>query len=332
MEEQFRGDTDNWEMTADEILNEELADMRLDDDQWDIDEIMAEALAAEPTPEEPPQEPEPVRKKSVFGKVTYYALMAVFVGVFIYCAVYIAGYMVDSKQTSGSYDQLSDYLDQYRDPNGDRVDVTLPSAITSGGENTDIEESKILPEYRDFYASNKDMIGWITVPGTKIDYPVMQTPGVPNYYLYRGFDGRDNLWGCIYAREACDVFMPSDNVVLYGHHMRDGSMFAGLDAYMQASYWKDHQTFSFNTLYERHTYQIFAVFKTSANIGKGFSYHTFNTAQNQEEFEKFIKTVHSLQFYNTGVTAEYGDMLLTLSTCEYTLDNGRLVVVAKRIS
>ena len=80
------------------------------------------------------------------------------------------------------------------------------------------------------------------------------------------------------------------------------------------------------------TYQIIAVFKTSANIGEGFAYHLFDYAQDKAEFDEYIDTVKSLRFYWTGVEAEYGDMLITLSTCEYTLDNGRLVVVAKRIS
>ena len=286
------------------------------------------------TQEQPPEE-KPVKSGKtvrIVKKIIYFLLLAVFVSVFIYCAIYIVNYMSDSQQVSDGYNQLSDYLDQYRDPNGDNVEVTLPSAITSGGANDNIEENKILEEYRDFYEANNDLIGWISFPDLDIDYPVMQTPGNPNYYLHRGFDGKYSSWGCIYAREVCDVFTPCDNVVLYGHHMKDGSMFAGLDAYKKKSYWEEHQTFSFDTLYEKHTYQIIAVFKTSANLGQGFSYHTFNTAESEEEFNAFMDQVHELQFYKTGLTAEYGDMLLTLSTCEYTLNNGRFVVIAKRIS
>ena len=114
--------------------------------------------------------------------------------------------------------------------------------------------------------------------------------------------------------------------------MKDKSMFAGLDNYKKKSFWEDHQTFTFDTIYEHHTYQVIAVFKTSAIAGQGFAYHTFNTAESEEEFNEFMATVHKLQMYDTGLTAEYGDMLLTLSTCEYTLEDGRFVVIAKRIS
>ena len=177
------------------------------------------------------------------------------------------------------------------------------------------------------------VVGWITVPGTKIDYPVMQTPNNKDYYLKRDFYHNWSDWGAIYAREACDVNKPSDNVVLYGHHMADGSMFAQLETrYKRKSFWEEHQYLTFDTLYEKHTYQIIACFRTSANVGQGFPYHQFNEAANEEEFNAFIAEVKRLALYDTGLTAEYGDKLLTLSTCEYTLPNGRFVVVAKRIS
>ena len=133
-------------------------------------------------------------------------------------------------------------------------------------------------------------------------------------------------------REQCDVYAPSDNVVIYGHYSKGGGMFYPLKNYRKKSYWQEHQTFTFDTLYERHTYQIFAVFKTSANFGEGFAFHWFNDASSQEEFDEYVATVKELAMYETGITAEYGDKLVSLCTCEYTLDNGRLVVVAKRIS
>ena len=170
------------------------------------------------------------------------------------------------------------------------------------------------------------------VPDTKINYPVMQTPKMKDYYLYRNFDKMGSDWGAIYAREVCDINAPSDNITLYGHHMMDGSMFAQLDFFKKKDFWETHQTFSFDTLYEHHTYQIIAVFKTSGTTGKGFPYHRFVNAKTEAEFNEFITTIKGMAFYETGLTAEYGDKLLCLSTCEYTQDNGRFVVVAKRIS
>lgn len=273
-------------------------------------------------------------KKQRIGKIIYIALICLFATVFVCCAVYIVNYMSDSGEQSGQYSDIAQIVEDMRNKTQDS---------TVGTDDMDEEQLErynklamlypdILPEYREAYFLNNDLVGWITIPGTDINYPVVQTgEDNPNYYLKRDFYKESSSWGCIYAREACDVFTPSDNVVLYGHHMNDGSMFAQLDNFKKKEFWEEHQTFSFDTIYEHHTYQIIAVFKTSANLNQGFSYHTFNTAKSEEEFNEFVETVHDLQFYDTGVTAEYGDMLLTLSTCEYTLSNGRFVVVAKRI-
>ena len=283
-------------------------------------------------PEEIPaqEQPKPKKKGKVVKRVLYFLLLGIFVGVFIYCAIYITNYMVGSKQQSDAYDDLAGLRDKYLN-DATEPQATLPSGIT-GEQRGGVEAGGILPEYRELHALNNDLVGWINIPGTKVDYPVLQRKDVLNFYLYRDFEGETSRWGSLYVREACDVFAPSDNVVIYGHHMRDGTMFAELLKYQKKSFWEEHQTFTFDSIYERHTYQVIAVFKTSANIGEGFSYHTFNTAASEKEFNDFIKTVKKLDFYDTGITAEYGDMLLTLSTCEYTLDNGRFVVVAKRIS
>ena len=174
--------------------------------------------------------------------------------------------------------------------------------------------------------------GWLRIEGTRLNYPVMQTPNEPNYYLYRDFYKNSNKNGCLYAREDCDINGPSDNITIYGHHSKaTGVMFNTLNGYTQKSFWEAHPYIQFDTLTEHHTYEIVAVFKTSANLGEGFAYHEFVNAASEEEFNKFVKTCKELSFYDTGVTAQYGDKLITLSTCEYTLNNGRLAVVAKRI-
>ena len=114
--------------------------------------------------------------------------------------------------------------------------------------------------------------------------------------------------------------------------MADGSMFAALNSYTSKAAWEKNSLIFFDTLTEYHTYKIFAVFKTSANVGQGFSYHKFVDAENEEEFNEFVSTCKELSFYDTGITPVYGDKLICLSTCEYTLDNGRLVVAAVRIT
>ena len=272
------------------------------------------------------------KKKKRLNKFLYFAVLGILVLVFIISAVYIASYLIDSRVQSSEYDELAELVQSIKEQQSGSTDSTITTGGSSNATDGEDSPSTILPEYQPIYEMNNDLVGWITVPDTKIDYPVMQTPSNTDYYLNHNFNKEWSAWGCIYARETCDINTPSDNITLYGHHMADGSMFAQLDKFKKYAFWKEHQTFTFDTLYEHHTYQIIAVFKTSAIVGQGFSYHLFDYADSEEAFNEFISTVKSLQMYETGLTAEYGDMLLTLSTCEYTLEEGRFVVVAKRIS
>ncbi len=286
------------------------------------------------------------KKGSKKGKILYYSLLGVFSAVFLFSAAYLINYWVHSRQASNDYDDLASRLESIRatiPTETEPTDPPPPATDPSTGETivtepiptdpTEPTEPQILPEYLPFYELNNDMVGWISISDTKVNYPVMQTPDNPDYYLKRNFYKMSSDWGAIYAREACDINKPSDNITLYGHHMQDGSMFAQLSKFQFQDFWQTHQTFSFDTLYERHTYKIWAVFKTSANIGDNhFPYHRFSDAATEEEFTEFVETVKRLDYYDTGITPEYGDKLLTLSTCEYTLDNGRFVVCSVRVS
>lgn len=193
--------------------------------------------------------------------------------------------------------------------------------------------SDFLPWYQELHQENPDMVGWLKIEDTKIDYPVMQTDEEnANFYLYKDFQKNSSVRGCIYAREQCDVFAPSDNITLFGHNMKDGSMFAALGKYYDKSVWENNPMVFFDTLTESHVYKIFAVFKTSGTDDVGFGYHLVVDAKDEAEFNEFIATCKQLSFYDTGITPVYGDKILCLSTCEYTIDNGRFVIAAVRIT
>ena len=267
-------------------------------------------------------------KKTVFI-LTVVLLLAVF-GV---SAFMVGSYIIESKEQAEKFDALSQLKENAKE------NATLATEATQAtdpegtfGEAVIRDENNMLAEYGEIYALNDDVVGWIRIDGTKVDYPVMQTPDEPNYYLYRDFDKKDSSRGSIYAREECDINEPSDNITLYGHNMRDGSMFAAANAYIHKSTWEENPLIFFDTLYEYHTYKIFSVFKTSANIGEGFTYHNMIDAADKEDFDSFIAKCKELSFYDTGITPQYGDKIICLSTCEYTLDNGRLVIAAVRIS
>lgn len=261
-------------------------------------------------------------------KIIYTVLFLLFAAVFIVSAVVVGKYVMEAKERSDKYETLQDQVDSIRNSDTE-PSVTVTTPFTDPETN---EPATILPEYADLFLQNPDMVGWIRIEGTKVNYPVLQTPDSVDYYLKKGFDKKYNSGGAIYVREVCDVNEPSDNITIYGHNMQDGSMFAAITRYQYKDFWEEHKTFSFDTLTERHTYEVVCAFKTSGYVDEGFAYHQFVDADTQSEFDKFIATCKSLDFFETGVTAEYGDKLICLSTCEYTQDNGRFVVVAKRIS
>ena len=193
--------------------------------------------------------------------------------------------------------------------------------------------SDFLPWYQELHDQNSDMVGWLQIENSKINYPVMQTSmDNANFYLYKDFDKNDSVRGSIYAAEICDVFEPSDTITLFGSNMKDGSMFAYLGNYYEKSAWENNPLIFFDTLTESHVYKIFAVFQTTGSDNVGFAYHQMADAKDEAEFNQFVATCKELAFYDTGITPVYGDKLLCLSTCEYTIDNGRFVVAAVRIT
>ena len=213
--------------------------------------------------------------------------------------------------------------------------ATQPDAETKPAETIPYSEEKtILLELTELYQQNGDLVGWISIADTNINYPVMQSVYEPNFYLKHGFDKEYSDYGCPYVQEDCDVQKPSDNLVIYGHHMANGSMFHNLEKFKDKDFWSGHKTITFNTLTDKQEYEIVAVFRTVVytDDSDAFKYYRFVDAENSDEFDSFIAKCKELSFYDTGVRAEYGDKLITLSTCEYSRNNSRLVVVAKRMA
>lgn len=178
---------------------------------------------------------------------------------------------------------------------------------------------------------NSDVIGWIKINGTNINYPIMQNG---DYYLRRNIYKNYSSHGTPYLAEYCNL-RTSDNLIIYGHHMNDNSMFSNLVKYKNYSYYKNHKYIYFYTLKDgqtiENTYEIVIAFKTIAYSDNGFKYYNYTNFYDEEDFNLFVEKCRNLEFYNTGSNLKYGDKLITLSTCEYSQKNGRMVVVAKKI-
>lgn len=250
----------------------------------------------------------------------YIAIICAFSIVFAVSSGFLIKHYYDSARQAEMYDNLIEVVETEPEETQEPMNYS--------------EEKTFISEYQELYLQNNDMVGWIKVEDTKINYPVMQSKDNPNFYLKHSFDKAYTDYGCPYIQENCDVDIPSDNLIIYGHNMKDSSMFSGLMKYTDKSFWESHKTISFDTLTEKCDYEIIAAFKTVVYTGspESFKYYQFINADTGDEFNAYITKCKELALYDTGVTAEYGDKLITLSTCEYSRNNGRMVVVAKKIA
>lgn len=192
---------------------------------------------------------------------------------------------------------------------------------------------EVLEKYKNAKETNDDMVGWICIADTNINYPVVQTEN-NDYYLSHGFDKKADANGCIFADMYCSIYPRSKNIILYGHHMKSGRMFANIEKYDSYDFYTNHRTFTFDTIYEEAEYEVAFVFRdyVHASDDTGFKYYEFVDVNSETEFVSYITELTEKSIYDTGVSVDYNDDLLTLSTCDYKQANGRFVIIAKKIN
>ena len=261
-----------------------------------------------------------LKKRETKRKLLVAACMIVAIGCFGYFGVYYfyAG------RTEASYANLAQLKGS-----GLLNQVNNVTIHYTEEEEADLQ---ILEEYQTLYNKNKSLIGWLKIDDTNIDYPVMQTSN-NEYYLDHNFNQEYDKNGSLFLDADCDVVHRNTNLIIYGHHMKSGKMFGNLNKYSSESYYKDHSLIQFDTIYEKGTYEIMYVFRSRIYNEDEvvFKYYQFLDAASEKEFESDMQEMAALSLYDTGVTASYGDELLTLSTCDNSEEDGRFVVVAKRV-
>lgn len=205
----------------------------------------------------------------------------------------------------------------------------MPTIPTIPAE-TEPKEKTILPQYALLYRENTDLIGWVKVADTKLDYPVMHTPDDPEKYLHANFEGEYSYPGVPFLDAKCSP--DSDNLLIYGHNMPNGSMFRSLMKYQEKNYWEAHPVIRFDTLYDEQEFEVLAAFydRVYFKTEDVFKFYQFIDAEDEADYNNAIAQFKAKALYDTGVDASYGDQLITLVTCAYHTDNGRFVVVAKR--
>ena len=244
------------------------------------------------------------------------------------CLGYFGVYSWHHYKTGQAYDKLSQLKEMPVIGSGEVMPPTGP--LFTLDEPT--EPREVLDEYKNLLNKNKKLIGWVKIDDTNIDYPVMQTSD-NEYYLTHNLNQENDRNGSIFMDKDCDVLKPSTNYIIYGHHMKSGNMFGKLDLYQDESYCKEHPYIQFDTIYEKGTYEVMYVFRSRVYREEEivFKYYQFIDANSEQEFDSYMSEMASMSLYDTGVTAESGDQLLTLSTCDYQEKNGRFVVVAKKV-
>lgn len=261
----------------------------------------------------------------------------------VICLIAAAGiYLSNLKENEAAKEAIVDFQQSPVNTNTPVPIVTepLPSTspvppenLTPTAEPTSTPVPAVEYPYKDAHLSNPDTAGWLIVPGTVIDYPIMWTPKDENYYLYRGFDKKDNKNGCLILDTESSLNPITTNLIIHGHNMKSGAMFGNLTDYEKKSYYEDHKEIILYTPECRRKYEVIAVFRSQVfkKTDDVFKFYKFFQADTEEEFKDFYDNIKDLSLYDTGVTAEFGDRFITLSTCVYHVTNGRFVVIAKEV-
>jgi len=248
------------------------------------------------------------------------AALALCIGIFLVSAGVITERLISECKS----DQLNESLRTL-------AEIPTETAETAAAEGAGDVPSAFVSPYAALYEMNQDFIGWLSISGTSIDYPVMQTPDDPEYYINKDFNGDRDANGTLFLDARCTL--ESGNLIVYGHNMKSGRMFGALEEYEDEAYYREHPKICWNTLEGQVTYEIIAVFISQVypKESDAFKFYDDTEFHTREAFDAFIHNIMALSLYDTGVEAEYGVSLLTLTTCEYSRDNGRFVVVARCI-
>ena len=203
--------------------------------------------------------------------------------------------------------------------------------LNSNGVSTEETPQVVLDEYKDLYSQNSDMAGWISV-GEQINYPIMKCAEDENFYLHNDFNKLESSYGALYLSEESKIGQKGINVI-YGHSMKDGSMFGSLKKYLDADYLEENKVIQIDSIYENMRYEVVAVFKSQIYMSNEevFRYYSYKGDVSEGLFQDYINGVSNIAEYNNLESVKYGDSLIELVTCNYHVENGRLVVLCKKI-
>lgn len=278
---------------------------------------------------------EPDKKSIKKGPRDYIrtAIMTVCVCVFIGCAVYLGKYYYEINHSQSGVKELRNMIATDENPQDSNTSENAEPAREFSAY-TEVNGRRVQKKFANLYEANPDFIGWITIQDTQVDYPVMQYMEDNEFYIHRNFNKEYDGSGLPFLDINCDYQKPTANLLIYGHNMKAGTMFAQIMKYNDQTFYNEHPTIRFDTLDEDDEYEVVAAFYSEiypADDTTHFKYYKFFDAENEEEFNDYVTNVIRLSAIDTGIVPEYGDELITLSTCAYHTEDGRFALVARKI-
>ena len=266
-------------------------------------------------------------------RIIYYSIYTILDLLIILSIIYIANNLLSKKQAIQE-SQLLDKIEIDENQVKETNETTEEANITTQEniEETINQQNERILKVQKLQEENSDIVGWLEIEGTSINYPVLQ--GTDNeYYMTHNYKKQKSKNGSIFLTKDYDWSIPSSNLLIYGHNLNNGTMFQELLKYVKEEFYKEHPIIRFTTNKEDAEYEIISVFKsrvyykTEKNV---FRYYFFVNANSEAEYNEFVQNAKKASLYDIDKTAKFGDQLITLSTCSYHVEDGRFAVVGRK--
>ena len=211
------------------------------------------------------------------------------------------------------------------------VSVNKSAASETVEDDPEKESNLVTLKMEYLKKKNNDLRGWLKIQGSVIDYPIMFKENDNDYYLEHDFFGNNDRNGLLVLDKRCNSDLDDNHLLIHGHNMKSGAIFGTLKYYKDEDFMRKHQAIELDTDTEQRFYEVIAVLDTNSTGDNGFNYAEYIELNDKETFDSYVANLKLRSLHKIASTATYGDELLTLSTCDYTMKNGRLLVVAKRV-
>ena len=266
-------------------------------------------------------------------KIIYYSIYTILALLIILSIIYIANNFLSKKQAKQESQLLDEIeIDENQVEETNKITEEIEETTQENIQETNNQNSERILKVQKLQEENSDIVGWLEIEGTSINYPVLQ--GTDNeYYMTHNYKKQKSKNGSIFLTKDYDWSIPSSNLLMYGHNLNNGTMFQELLKYAKEEFYKEHPIIRFTTNKEDAEYEIISVFKsrvyykTEKNV---FRYYFFVNANSEAEYNEFVQNAKKASIYDIDKTAKFGDQLITLSTCSYHVEDGRFAVVGRK--